>query len=132
MELHSLELIGFKSFAEKTRLLFDRGITALIGPNGCGKSNIVDAIKWILGEQSIKSLRGKEMADVIFSGTESRKPLGFAEASITLTNARGALSIDSDEVTVTRRVYRNGRLVIGTLSVTGLSRLWWTIALVRS
>ncbi|MFH0964858.1 MAG: chromosome segregation protein SMC [Planctomycetota bacterium] len=108
MELSRLELIGFKSFAERTEFVFDRGITALVGPNGCGKSNIVDAIKWILGEQSVKSLRGGEMADVIFSGNDTRRPLGFAEASLTLSRIRDTLPMDADEVTVTRRVYRNG------------------------
>ena len=108
MELSRLELIGFKSFADKTEFTFDRGITALVGPNGCGKSNIVDAIKWILGEQSVKSLRGSEMADVIFSGNDQRSPLGYAEAAVTFCNIRDTLRMDADEVTITRRVYRNG------------------------
>jgi len=106
--LKALELVGFKSFADKTRLEFPRGITVVVGPNGSGKSNVVDAIKWVLGEQSVKSLRGKEMADVIFNGSVSRRPLNTAETTLTLDNADRRLAIDSDEVHVTRRVYRSG------------------------
>lgn len=106
--LKALELIGFKSFADKTRFEFDAGMTAVVGPNGSGKSNVVDALRWILGEQSAKSLRGKEMADVIFNGCTTRRSLGMAEVSLTLDNQRGYLSIDSEEVVLTRRVYRSG------------------------
>jgi len=108
MDLKKVELIGFKSFADRTELVFDKGITALVGPNGCGKSNIVDAVKWVLGEQSVKSLRGKEMADVIFKGSNGRKPHGYAEASLTFSNNRGLLPVDYEEVCITRRVYRSG------------------------
>ncbi len=106
--LKALELVGFKSFADKTRFDFPPGITAVVGPNGSGKSNVVDAIKWVLGEQSVKSLRGKEMADVIFNGSASRAPLNFAETTLTLDNSTRRLPIDASEVLVTRRVYRNG------------------------
>ncbi|PQO46685.1 chromosome segregation protein SMC [Blastopirellula marina] len=108
--LKALELVGFKSFADKTRFEFPPGITVVVGPNGSGKSNIVDAIKWALGEQSAKSLRGKEMADVIFKGAASgaRKPANSAEATIVFDNSEGQLSIDSPEVHVSRRVYRSG------------------------
>ena len=106
--LKRLELIGFKSFADKTRLDFDTGITGIVGPNGSGKSNVVDAIRWILGEQSAKSLRGKEMADVIFNGSGGRRSLGMAEVSLVLDNHTGFLPIESDEVVLTRRVYRSG------------------------
>lgn len=108
--LKALELHGFKSFADKTRLEFPEGITVVVGPNGSGKSNIVDAIKWVLGEQSAKSLRGKEMADVIFKGSAShgRKPMNAAEATIVFDNTEGTLPIDAPEVHVTRRVYRSG------------------------
>ncbi len=106
--LKALELVGFKSFADKTRLEFPSGITVVVGPNGSGKSNIVDAIKWVLGEQSVKSLRGKEMADVIFNGSASRKPLNAAEATLTFDNSRRLLAVDAPEVHITRRVYRSG------------------------
>src|SRR3954468_18394364 len=108
--LKALELHGFKSFADKTRFEFPAGITVVVGPNGSGKSNIVDAIKWVLGEQSAKSLRGKDMADVIFkgSGTSGRKPMNTAEATLVFDNADKRLPIDAPEVHVTRRVYRSG------------------------
>jgi len=106
--LSRLELVGFKSFADKTRLDFAPGVTAVVGPNGSGKSNVVDAVRWILGEQSAKSLRGGEMADVIFNGSSSRKSLGMAEVTVTFDNARRLLGVDADEVQVARRVYRDG------------------------
>ena len=108
MELKKLEVFGFKSFADRTRFEFDSGITVIVGPNGCGKSNVVDAVKWVLGEQSPKSLRGREMADIIFAGSESRRSLGFAEATLTFDNSRGLLPIDVPEVEVSRRLYRSG------------------------
>ena len=108
MHLHSLELFGFKSFADKTVFNFHEGVTAIVGPNGCGKSNLLDAIKWVLGEQSAKSLRGGEMADVIFNGTDNRKPLSFAEVSLTFTDCASELNVDWHDVRVTRRVYRDG------------------------
>lgn len=108
--LKALELVGFKSFADKTRFEFPAGITVVVGPNGSGKSNIVDAMKWVLGEQSAKSLRGKDMADVIFKGggSGSRKPMNMAEATIIFDNSGGQLPMDAPEVHVTRRVYRSG------------------------
>ena len=106
--LRALELSGFKSFADRTRFEFPRGISVVVGPNGSGKSNIVDGVKWVLGSQSAKSLRGKEMTDVIFNGCASRGPLGASEVTITLDNADGRLAIDAKEVHVTRRVYRSG------------------------
>ena len=108
MYLKRLELQGFKSFADKTVLEFMPGITTVIGPNGSGKSNIADAIRWVLGEQSIKSLRGSKSEDIIFAGTQNRKSLGFAEASLVFNNDDGKLPIEYAEVTVTRRIYRTG------------------------
>ena len=108
MHLQSIELLGFKSFADKTIFNFHQGITAIIGPNGCGKSNVLDAVRWALGEQSAKSLRGDEMADVIFNGSDTRKPVGFAEVSLTFTDCAKELAVDWHDVRVTRRVYRDG------------------------
>ena len=108
MFLKRLELQGFKSFADKTVLEFMPGITAVIGPNGSGKSNISDSIRWVLGEQSMKSLRGNKSEDIIFAGTQNRKSLGFAEASIVIDNSDGKLPIEFAEVVVTRRIFRNG------------------------
>jgi len=106
--LKSVELFGFKSFADKTRIEFADGISALLGPNGCGKSNVVDAIKWVLGEQATKSLRAEKMEDVIFNGTESRKALNVAEVALTMHNDEGVLNLDMPEITIRRRLYRNG------------------------
>ena len=106
--LKALELVGFKSFADRTRFDFPDGITVIVGPNGSGKSNIVDAIKWVLGSQSAKSLRGKDMADVIFKGSQGRGPAGTAEATIIFDNTSGTLPVDTAEVRVTRRVFRSG------------------------
>src|SRR5947208_4369185 len=117
--LKRLELAGFKSFADKTTFDFSDGLTAVVGPNGSGKSNIVDAIRWILGEQSAKSLRGGEMADVIFNGSSSRRSHGLAEVTLTFDNRRRQLASEMEEVQVTRRVYRSGEgeyLVNGQLS----------------
>ncbi|MFI5344497.1 MAG: chromosome segregation SMC family protein, partial [Chlamydiales bacterium] len=108
MRLKKIVLVGFKSFAEKTTLHFDAGITCIVGPNGCGKSNISDAFRWVLGEQSAKSLRGHKMPDVIFAGASQRKPLNFAEVSLTLEDIQGALPIEYEEITITRRLHRSG------------------------
>ena len=108
MFLKSIEIQGFKSFAVKTVLLFHEGVTGIVGPNGSGKSNIADAVRWVLGEQSVKQLRGGSMQDVIFSGTQTRKPLSYAYVAITLDNSDHALNISYEEVTVARRLYRSG------------------------
>ncbi|KGN02881.1 chromosome segregation protein SMC [Clostridium novyi A str. 4570] len=108
MFLKSLEIRGFKSFADKTELVFKKGITAIVGPNGSGKSNILDAVKWVLGEQSVKNLRGGKMQDVIFSGTEYRKPVGLSQVTLVLDNSDEELPIDYSEVTIMRRLFRSG------------------------
>ena len=108
MKLKSLRIFGFKTFAEQTGLSFEPGITALVGPNGSGKSNLVDAIRWVLGEQSSKSLRSTKTEDVIFAGNERRKPLGMAEVALTFDNSDGAMKLDASEVQITRRAYRAG------------------------
>src|SRR5215208_6942409 len=114
MYLKNLTVLGFKSFADKTSLNFQPGVTAIVGPNGCGKSNVSDAIRWVLGEQSAKALRGGEMADVIFNGTDGRKPLGMAEVSLTIGGVdeeqltAAGVAMAYNEVTVTRRVFRDG------------------------
>ena len=109
MHLKSLKLHGFKSFANRTEFEFHPGVTGVVGPNGCGKSNVVDAIRWVLGETSAKALRGGEMADVIFNGTDKRKPVGMAEVTLTLTDCEESLGVDYNEVALTRRVFRDGK-----------------------
>ena len=108
MYFKALELQGFKSFPQKTRLTFDQAITAVVGPNGSGKSNIADAIRWVMGEQSTKNLRGGKMEDVIFGGTQKRKPMGYAEVSLVLDNTQGRFPLEEQEIMVTRRYYRSG------------------------
>jgi chromosome segregation protein len=106
--LKRIELMGFKSFADRTIIDFTDGITALLGPNGCGKSNIVDAMKWVLGEQSTKNMRAEKMEDVIFSGTNERKALNVAEVTLIISNEENLLDLDLAEISIKRRLYRNG------------------------
>ena len=108
MYLSKLELFGFKSFAQKTLVNFNRGVTAIVGPNGCGKTNIVDAIRWCLGEQKSSTLRSDKMENVIFNGTQNKKPMGMAEVSLTLFNDKGILPSEYTEITITRRIFRSG------------------------
>ena len=103
-----IELVGFKSFADKTVIPFTDGVTCIVGPNGCGKSNVADAIRWVLGEQSAKMMRGSQMLDVIFNGTEKRRPTSFCEVTLSFDNTSRIFDIDCDEVEMTRRLYRNG------------------------
>ena len=108
MRLTKLEINGFKSFAKKTELLFQQGVTGILGPNGCGKSNIADAFRFVLGEQSARALRGKKVEDFIFGGTEKRKPLSYCEVSMHFDNTDGSLDSPYSEVAVTRRAFRSG------------------------
>ena len=111
MKIRQLQIQGFKSFADRTVFDFDAGIAAIVGPNGCGKSNVVDAIKWVLGDMSPRSLRGKRMEDVIFAGSRGRKPLPMAEVTLVLDNEDGLLPSDHPEVSITRRLHRDGNCV---------------------
>lgn len=108
MYLKKIELHGFKSFADKVNIEFQPGITGIVGPNGCGKSNISDAVRWVLGEQSVKSLRGSNMADVIFAGSQDRRAQNLAEVTLIFDNSDRMLNYDYNEVEITRRLYRQG------------------------
>ena len=108
MDLKEIQLVGFKSFADKTTIRFDEGVTCIVGPNGCGKSNVADAVRWVLGEQSAKALRGGNMQDVIFNGADTRKPLTFCEVTLVFDNSRKIFAVDVPEVSMTRRLYRSG------------------------
>ena len=108
MYLSKLEILGFKSFALRTVVNFNNGVTSIVGPNGCGKTNIVDAIRWCLGEQRSSALRSDKMENVIFNGTADKKPMGMAEVSLTIQNNKGILPTEYSEVTITRRIFRSG------------------------
>ena len=108
MYLKEIEIQGFKSFADKTKVVFDKGVTAVVGPNGSGKSNITESLRWALGESSVKSLRGGKMPDVIFAGTESRKPLNYACVTVVLDNQDGFIQQAGKEIRVERHIYRSG------------------------
>ena len=108
MYLSSIELHGFKSFADKTAIHFDPGVTAIVGPNGCGKSNIIDAVRWVLGEQRARLLRSEKMENVIFNGTATRRALGLSEVSLSIENTRNVLPTEYTDVTISRRLYRSG------------------------
>src|SRR5476649_694770 len=108
MQLTQLEIKGFKSFGDKVTINFDEGVTAIVGPNGCGKSNVVDAIRWVLGEQSTRMLRSEKMENIIFNGSKSRKPANLAEVSLTFDNTRNILPTEFSQVTLTRKLYRSG------------------------
>ena len=108
MYLSKLEILGFKSFSQKTVVNFNEGVTSIVGPNGCGKTNIVDSIRWCLGEQRSSALRSDKMENVIFNGTSNRKPMGMAEVSLTIQNTKGILPTEYSEVVITRRIFRSG------------------------
>ncbi|MEA1981302.1 MAG: AAA family ATPase, partial [candidate division Zixibacteria bacterium] len=108
MYLKRLDILGFKSFANKTSVKFSTGITAVVGPNGCGKTNILDALRWVMGEQKITLLRGSKMEEVIFNGTRDQKPLGMAEVTLTLINNQNILPTEYTEIQITRRLFRSG------------------------
>ena len=108
MFLKRIEMHGFKSFADSIVINFEHPVTGVVGPNGCGKSNISDAIRWVLGEQSVKSLRGEKMTDIIFAGTENRKPMDMAEVTLVFDNSKHQLNSDLDEIQLTRRIYNTG------------------------
>src|SRR5688572_12831735 len=108
MQLKSLEIHGFKSFADKTLFLFDKGITGIVGPNGCGKSNIVDSMRWVLGEQKTRKLRSEKMENIIFNGTNKRKKANFAEVVLTFENTKNILPTEFTTVAISRKLYRSG------------------------